>query len=225
MNTITRPFTILVPLAMMAFSSQAQYFSDWEARPHLSVEYRFNKNLSAAGTYYAYIDKNITTYDKSVIAGEINYKLSSWLKAGLEYRYGLTKKENYNELRYSLTLSQKLTPKWKIKYRPMYQQEFYSLDKEELEANPMEHFIRNRITIGYDLTKKMELYALTENYQEIQHGDWSFNRQKSAAGIKLELDKQHEISAAFYLINKKRGKNIGRLDFGYTYTFGYRKNK
>lgn len=203
--------------------SKAQFFNDWEARPHLTAEYRVNKQLSVAGTYYMYIDKNISTYDKSVLAGEVNYKFAKWFKAGFEHRYGITPKDNYHELRYSLTFSHKLSHKWKIKYRPMWQQEFSSLNKEKLAKQPMEHFLRNRITLGYNLTNMVELFVSTENYQEIEHGNWNFHRQKSAMGIKLDINPQNSIGTTMYLINTKKGKNIGRLDIGYTYTFGYHK--
>lgn len=220
---IIKATAILLSSVFFVLKSNAQFFNDWEARPHISAEYRFNKRLSLEGTYYMYIDKNISAYDKSVIAGEVGYKLTKWLKAGLEYRYGIAPKKNYNEMRYSLTFDHKLGDRWKVKYRPMFQQDFVSLEKEELKMNPMEYFIRNRLTLSYDLSDKFELFVFSENYQQIDHGNWNFHKQKSAGGVKFAINQQNSVGMALYVINKKSGKNTGRLDFGYTYSFGYKK--
>lgn len=213
----------MLPLSMISALSYAQFIDDWEARPHITVEYKFNKNLVVAGTYYMYLDKNISTYDKSSVAGELGYKVTKWLKAGFEYRHEIKNKMNNNELRYSLTLDHKLLPRFKIKYRPMWQQEFVSLGK--LSVYPMENFMRNRVTLEYKLTDRVDLFLFTENYQRINQGEWSFHKQKSAAGAKLDVNDRNELSASLYMINNSKGKNVARVDIGYTISLGYSKKK
>ncbi len=182
--------TIIVFVALQA---NAQYFNDWEARTSVSLEYKFNKNLSIAGTYYLYMNKNISEYKKSVLAGEIGYKITKWMKTGIEYRYGMDYPDNYHEMGYSFTFDYDLLEKLKIKYKPMFIMEFRSLNQEHLAAYPMEYYLTNRVTLGYEIARKTELYVFTENYQQIEKGNFQFYRQKSALGAAFKAGDRSEI--------------------------------
>ncbi len=225
-NTYFKIATLFLAIPLLgSVSSSAQGLDDWEARPSVSLEYRFNKQLSLTGTYYLYIDKNITEIDKSVMAGEIGYKINSWLKAGFEYRYGLKNGSGSHDLRYSLTFDTKLSDKWKIKYRPMLQQEFVSLNKAELAISPVEYYLTNRLTAIYELAKAWDVYLFTENYVQLGQGDINFYRQKSALGLDYEIDDRNEVGTRFDIINKSSGKNIARINLSYKLTLGYIKSK
>lgn len=208
---------------LSALHLRAQVFDDWEARPSISLAYKANKNLSIAGAYYVYMNQNMSQYKKSVIAGEVGYKIAPWLKAGLEYRRGMSNKSSYHEMRYALTFSQDIGKKWELKYRPMLIMEFTSLDKEVLDVNPIEYYLTNRFTLGYDLTKKTELYIFTENYQQVEQGAFGFYRQKSALGAEFKIGNRSKFDTRFDVINKRNGKNEARVVFNYTYTLGYVK--
>lgn len=216
---------LFITILFTATQTQAQVFDEWKGRPNISIKYKFNKNLHIGGTYYLYLDQNVSRFDKSVIAGEIGYKITKWMKAGFDYRYGSGHGEHYNDLRYSLTFDANLSQKWKIKYRPMLQQEFISLDKAILKTNPVEYFLRNRITLSYEPSDKVELYVFTENYIEPTEGEMLFHRQKSALGAEFAVSRRSAIGARFEVINTKKGKIIARPNLSYAYTFGYVKKK
>lgn len=222
---LNKTIIISVLCLISALQIRAQMFDDWEARSGISLEYKPNKNLSFAGTYYLYMNKNISRYKKSVMAGEVGYKFSSWMKAGVEYRRGISELKNYNEMRYALTFSHDLLKRLEIKYRPMLITEFTSLNKEELTNNPVEYYLTNRVTLGYDLTEKVELYLFSENYQQIEQGSFAFYRQKSALGAEFKLGNRSKLNTRFDVINKRKGKNEARIVLGYTFTLGYVKKK
>lgn len=225
MNPTKKSILFLAFTIFLATQTQAQVFDDWEARPNVSLKYKFNKKLSIAGTYYLYLDKNMSQYDKSVIGGEIGYKINSWLKAGIDYRYGMKGQEHYHDIRYSITFDYNPSQKWKIAYRPLLQQEFISLKEEHLAVNPIEYYLRNRLTLSYEISNAVELYVFTENYLRANHGDYSFHRQKSALGAEFGVSPRSKIGARFEVLNKRNGKMIARPNLSYTYTLGYVKKR
>lgn len=211
--------SIFVALLFMAMITHAQIFNDWEARPSFTVEYGFTKKLSVGGTYYGYLDKNFTRYDKSVLAGEVGYKINSWLKAGFEYRYGFDSPADNHDLRYLLTFSHSFPNGLKIKFRPSLLHEPGTLSKKQQKELPDEYYLRNRLTVGYKIRKKMEVFAFTENYQEMSDG-LSFYRQKSAIGASVGISKISALEIRFNVINKKKGKMNARVDVNYAISLG-----
>lgn len=225
MSITNKSILILLLLLVYTLQTRAQVFDEWAARPNISLKYKFNKDWAIAGTYYHYLEDNMSHYDKSVISIDIGYKINSWLKAGIDYRFGINSKEHYHDIRYSVTFDYEPSAKWKLEYRPMLQQEFTSLKKEKLATEPVKYYWRNRLTVSYDITGNLELYVFTENYLKPDKGDLFFFRQKSALGADFDINERNKIGTRFEIINKKNGKNIARPNLSYTYTFGYLKKK
>ncbi|MCC7525696.1 MAG: DUF2490 domain-containing protein [Chitinophagaceae bacterium] len=219
--------TVIVSVVIIFFyvsPTAAQVFDDWEARPNISLKYKINKRWAIAATYYLYMDRNMSHYDKSVIAADLSFKVSSWMKAGIDYRHGIEKDGHYHDIRYAVTFDHNSPSKrWKIAYRPMVQQEFSSLRKEHLAEHPVKYYLRNRITVSFDVTSKTEIYLFTENYLKSTQGDLYFHRQKSALGAEYEINGRNKIGVRFEVINKKNGKTYARPNISYTYTLGSRK--
>ncbi|MBS1927268.1 MAG: DUF2490 domain-containing protein [Bacteroidetes bacterium] len=222
MNTIIKALGIIC-LFLITNQTIAQVFDEWDARPNVSLKYKFNKRLSVSGTYYLYLEENFRQYNKSVLATEIEYKFAPWLKAGIDYRFGIDQKDNYHDIRYSATFSYKASSKWKFSYRPMLQQEFISLKKEHLQADPIEYYLRNRVTVSFKISNNWEVYAFTENYLRAGSGDLRFYRQKTATGAEVEATERSKFGARFEVIHKKNGKVVARPNISYTLTLGYRK--
>mgnify|MGYP006350469165 CR=1 FL=1 len=225
MKVIHKSIILFAFFFFFAMQVTAQVFDDWEARPNVSLKYKINKDWTVSGTYYLYLENNMSQYDKSVFGTEVSYKINPWMKAGIDYRFGTNAKEQYHDLRYSLSFDMKLSNKWTLEYQPTLQQEFTSLNKEHLALHPVEYYVRNRITANYELSKVVELFVFTENYLQPVDGDVFFYRQKSALGADFEINEHHKIGTRFEIINKNSGKNYARPNLSYTYTFGYSKKK
>lgn len=223
MNLPKKLFVVLFFLFAYSLQSKAQVFDDWEARPSLSLKYKIDKDWSATGTYYMYLNHDISEYDQSVFGLEVGYDVNSWLEAGIEYRHEIENGEHAHDLRYSVTFEYDISKKWQLEYRPMIEQEFKSLDRTYLAEHPVEYYWRNRLTLSYEITKDFELYVFTENYLEIKESNLFFDTQKSALGAEYDMNDHHEIELRFEVKNKSSRKNEARINLGYTYTFGYKK--
>src|SRR5690625_516401 len=165
--------------------AKAQFIEDNELRSSISLDYDFTKRLSVSGTYYMQLEHKMSQYEESILSGEINYKIASWLEAGLEFRYyGFSNSRPKKEMRYALNFERDLSKKWEIKYRAMIEQEFVSFKKKYLKKNPIEYYFRNRIKLNYELSKKIDLYVFTEPYIELGSEKRIFSKLKSGTGIK-----------------------------------------
>lgn len=201
----------MIPLLWMGITAQAQSINDWEARPNITLKYKPVDNLNLYGTYYLYLEDNFSQYDKSVFGFKAKYKANKWLKLRSEVRYGITNKdETYYDFRHGFELDKNVFNKdWKIILRTLFQHE------HEKGKSP-DFYLRNRLTLSYDLNKKIELFAFTENYQEFDQG-LQFYRQKTALGSEFELSKRSSIELRLVLINKSNHKNNMRVGLNYTY--------
>ena len=191
-------FFLFLLSVLFIIKSKAQLFDEWEARPNIALKYKFNKQWSVTGTYYHYLENNFKQYNKSVMSVDAGFKINSWLKAGIDYRYGFNSRKHYHDIRYSIAFDFKLSPRWKVAYR-------------------------NRLTLSYDAISNLELYVFTENYLEIEEGNMGFYRQKSALGSDYKLNGRNKIGFRFEVINKKNGKMVARPNLSYTYSLGYGK--
>ncbi len=223
---INSKFWIAVLLCwIFATNATAQGFDDVELRQHVTLSYRINKNLGIAGKYFLQTDKGITHFNESTLGLEVDYKINKWLKAGIEYRFGTNQYEDANIIRYYLGFDYAINKKWKIKYRPLLQQEFGYLNSEYLAHHPTKYTLRNMLMVQYDLTKKITLYAYTENYTRFKSGDAYFFREKTGVGASYQIKKRHEIELEVDWIKKHNRDNIARIDIGYTFEIGYVKSK
>lgn len=225
MKVIHKSLIIFTISIFFAIYTSAQVFDDWIARPYISLKYKISKDWAVSETYYLYLDNNMSKYDKSVFSTEVNYKINSWMKAGIDYRFGTNSTEHYHDLRYALYFDMKLSNKWMLQYQPTLQQVFTSLDKEYLALHPVQYFVRNRITATYGLSKVVDLFVFTENYLQPVDGDVFFSQQKSALGADFKIKEHSKIGARFEVLNKTNSKMYARPNLSYTYTFGYSNKK
>lgn len=219
MKTTKNLILIFVVTLFGAVQLQAQVIDEWEARPSLSLKYEHN-DWSFTGTYYMYVDEDIKEYDKSELGAEIEYKINSWLDLGMEYRYGLEENEKpSHDIRLYASFDYDFSNRWELEYRLMGQQEFSSLKDSYLEEHPVEYTLRNKLSITYKLSKAWDLSLYTENYVQPINSDLLFHRQKTGVGAEYDFNKQNEIGLEVEIRNKRSGKNEGRINLGYTYTF------
>lgn len=203
-------FFLFFSVFFLSFSAKAQTIDDWEARPSISLQYKIDKKWDVKGTYYSYFDEDISNYHKSVFKLRAGYKFDKMFKAQIGAKHGIKHyKGNYQELRAAGRFKYKLSKKWQLRYRLMYAQ--------RLGGDVAEHFMRNRVKFRYKFNKKVNVYAMTENYQQIYHG-FKFHRQKTALGARFTIHKRHKIDPRIYLINwRKKHRQRARIGLNYTY--------
>jgi len=201
--------------------------NDLMLRQQLALKYNINKRWSVTLKYFLQTNDNLFVFDKSVPGAEIKYKPFSWLKAEVEYRFETNHQRDQHKIRYSLTFDKSILNKnWKLKYRPMLQQQFIYLQPEYLVANPVKYRLRNMLELDYSLNRRTELYAFTEFYSDYKRGDWNYSTQKSGVGINYTRKRRHDFNleaAWFHGIDD--AQNDLRIGVGYSYTMGYVKKK
>lgn len=213
MRRIDKLLSGIILFFLFSAGAEAQLLDDWQARPSLSLEHQFNKKWSVESTYYQYFDNNISSFDKSVFGVKANHKLNSWLQGGVNYRLGLEKHSNYHDLRYALTFKPDFgLEKWQFSYQPLFQQKLESKQKTE-------NFLRNQLKAEYKLSKKFSLFALTENYLQLNHG-FKNHTQKYAFGSEFELSEQSDLEFQFTVKDRIGEKKYARLELNYIYQIG-----
>lgn len=217
---------LIITCCMTGMKLHAQN-NDLELRQQLALKYNIDKRWSVAVKYFLQTNDNMIGFDKSVPGAEIKYKPLSWLKAEVEYRFETNYRKDQHEFRYSLTFDRDIiNKKWKVKYRPMLQQQFEYLQQEYLAANPVEYAVRNMLELDYTYNKRTELYAFTEFYTDYDRGAWYHATQKSGAGINYERKKRHDFNLeANWFYDREDDQHALRISVGYSYTLGYVKRK
>lgn len=215
MSSINKTVYLLLSLfGMVQIKAQ---IDDWQLRPSISLNYNINDKWSVEGTYYMYLNHNMGAYNKSEIGTEVLYRANPWLQLGIDYRHTIESGGDGHELRYFGKFDHQLSEKWNLEYRVMLQQEFEP-------HSAADYFWRNKITLGYDLVKNVEVYAFTETYLKIE-GGLDFHRQKSGLGAEFEIGNRNKIDFQVQIRNKRsqptesRGHNEGRVEVGFTHTF------
>ncbi len=200
--------------------------NDMELRQQIALKYNINKKWRITAKYFLQSFDNALRFDKAVPAGEINYKPYSWLKAEVEYRFETNYRKDNSEIRYALTFDYDFNKKWKIKYRPMLQQQFEYLNREYLVANPVEYTFRNTLELDYQYNKKTDLYLFTEFYLDRDEGILRYPTQKSGGGISYVYKKRNEFNLeANWIYDREDALHTLRICVGYSYVLGYVKKK
>lgn len=208
---------LLIGLLGLSYGTMhAQSIEAWEARPSVSLNYNIDDKWSVKGTYYLYLYDDFSDYGKSVLGAKASYKINNWLKASLDYRYGMMPgRVDYHDFRYSLDFKHKIAQQWVLTYRPTFQQELS-------QGYAPENYLRNKLTLGYDISSRVNLFLFTENYLALHNGG-DFYREKTGLGTSVEPWKHSEFELEVILINNRREPNEplneGQIKLSYTYTF------
>lgn len=198
---------------LFPLSLHAQFINDVEARPAVSMEYNVNERLQVGGTYYMYLDRNISRYHQSVFSGVVEYQLRHWIEAGVNYRYGLRSGANFHEFRYSLLFSPNLnTGRWNFSFRSLVQQ-------RNISHQPTAFYLRSLAEAEYDLSENVDLFALTETYLKMSD-EYDFDTQKTALGTEIYVSESSALKFQAVMKNKRDYRDYLRFELTYEYTLG-----
>lgn len=204
---------IILVLCFIPFVSKAQFFNDVQSRTGVSLEYHLNKKLRFEGRYYLYLNKDITSYQRSAFFVRTKYKLKQWLTTGFEYRYGLKKDANFHELRFFFTFTPDLNfGKWGINFTPLVQQ------RHESHPSPV-FYLRNLAEVRYNVSDRFYVFVLTENYLDISN-KFSFDTQDTKIGSATKVGKSGSLTSQVSMKNKRENMNFLRFELTYKFILG-----
>lgn len=178
----------------------------------LAGELRLDKNLSRAGTCFSEIG--------------LNYRFSKKLRLSANYRY-MAKSRNdgsySNRHRYYFDLSYRekissLTMLFRTRFQSQYADVFSSP-----EGKIPEYYSRNKLTVKYDVSKKITPYISAETFTPLCNiNGISIDDVRYAAGAEYSFNRIHTIDL-FYMLQQEYSVKDPETDhiigIGYYFTF------
>jgi len=218
---------ILLFCFLINFSPLIAQDQDFELWNEISLKKEINKNFGIVGSFQLRLDQNATTVKSYFPEIGIYYNINKYLRINFDYRYTMLHKGNNSYLpknRYNLGLRfRKKVKPFVFKYKLEYQ---YGLDnflsREIFNTDQGSTYLRNKITIDYQLNKKWTPFVASEIFYHIKKLQSQFDIYRIAFGLDYEFNKRNEITCA-YLIEKEfnvyKPQSVYVLKIKYAYTF------
>lgn len=216
--------TFFLLLIYIISFTQEKDFVSWTA---IEINKKMNKKISLALEEQLRMFNNVS-YIKTVFTQiSTGFKFNKYFKAEASYRFIQEPDLNFNYFlkhRYDINLYYKN----KINdicftLRTRFQQSFEDLYKEYANINP-EIYIRNKLTLNFDLDKKYIPYIGTELYYSLNNVELSegksFKKYRLFLGTNYKINKKQEIKL-FYIfqneINVSNPLNSNIIGIKYSY--------
>lgn len=224
MNTKTTIFSLL--LFLLTGGAISQEFND-DARLWLYVKLdkKIAPRLRAQFIMQNRFDDNMRNYGQVNFNGELNYKLFKWLRITGGYVFGKVQRKdlNYNNRHQAyagINTKTKLN-KWTLAYRSLVQLQMKNIYSSD-DGKVLHCYSRNKITIGYEINKRYELYMAEEiNSPFREFAKLPVNRTRTSVGLTYNLTKWSYLEAYFLLQKKYSYSSLPGRDFIYGITFSH----
>ena len=178
----------------------------------LSEEVRLNEDFSEIGTFYTE-------------AGAY-YKIFKWFQIAADYRF-VNKHiiDNIYSIRHvwfvDIEFKKKLKP-LTFQMRSRCEGEYHQTKTEDKDEIP-EYYSREKLTIKYELNKKVILYLYTEAFIPINYkSEILIDKVKYCAGVEYKFNRVHS-AEVYYLIQQEYNVKYPLTDFviGITYNLRF----
>lgn len=200
------------------FATRFNIAADWEPTKHTHIQARYRLNL----------DDNSSRFKRSLLSVSAAYDVTKWLRVGGEYRYNISPVQDFHRVALYLRGDYHYR-KWDFRYRLQYQQaQDYYFQPEYLERYQPERVVRNRFMIGYDYTRKLNIYTYAEAFSELEDKDLNFYRMRYGVGANYMYKRRHSIGAELFAndeFNLNRPEDVITVELGYVYHFTKKKKK
>jgi hypothetical protein len=176
----------------------------------LSEEVRFNENITEVGAFFT--DVGLT------------YKLNKHFQFAVNYRFTERRTvENYYSLRHRIYADVKYEKKLKpfqIQFRSRLQDQYADIGRA-LDGGIPEFYLRNKISLKWDLNKPSTPYLSVELFSPLNYPRYNaFDGMRTSAGVEYEFTKHHKVDI-YYMIQKELNVSNPKTDFilglGYFY--------
>lgn len=187
----------IVLLTVFPRSMEAQILDEVNARTSVGLIYRMNDKVQLGAECYVYFKENVTQYDKTALAANVLYR-GEILQPGLDYRYTLSSKGNYHDIRYILgTANSSWIKKWRFRLQPSL--------RHIIHANLKSDFtLWTLVAAEYSLNSLLKPYIFTEFYHAPAR-KFEYVNQKSAVGIDIKPGQRHLIKTQMVMYNRADG--------------------
>ena len=225
--------SLLFFLILLSATSKAQDFFDDDARfwLYLKVEKKISERWEGQLNVQNRFNNNIGEFSQLNLNGEVTYKINRYVKVLGGYVWGeKRKKEGFYLSRQQVYAGFRLRHKVRritLTYRNLVQgQTSASYDRDK--ARLFEYFDRNKLTVKYQLNKRLEPYVageinipLASYIDPYVPGQLTINRVRLFAGLEFRLTKRSYLETYFLYQRKYFSKGYPPRDFIYGLTYGY----
>jgi len=177
----------------------------------LSEELRMNENISEAGSFLTDVG--------------LNYKVNKYIRISGSYRFTNKRQldDSYSERhRYYFDLN--LRTKYSFftfNLRSRYQSQYKDINSSAGGKIP-DHYLRNKLSIKYELNKKIDFFISNEFYTPLRTYDkLLYDNIRYNFGVEYTFNKMHSIDLS-YLI--QREYNVKNPETDYVICIGYNFN-
>jgi hypothetical protein len=188
----------------------------------INLEKKITPALAVGFTQEIRLNENITEVGTILSDLGLSYRFSKRFKAGASYRYSLKRRlDDTYEQRNSWFVEgfyrEKLKPVTfilRLRYQSRYDEAFTS----EKAGTPSNHF-RTKLTVKYDLQKKLEPYVYAETlFNTCVPASVSFDELRLCAGIEYAFNRAHMIDLHYLFC---REFNVTNPETDYVIGIGY----
>jgi hypothetical protein len=163
----------------------------------LSEEVRLNENISEVGSFF-------TDFG-------LNLKLNKFVRFGAYYRYSNKRRvdDSYSE-RHRYYFDVTLRGKYRfftLSLRSRFQSQ-YDDNHSSPEGKTAENYSRNKLSLKYELNKKINFYTSYEIYTPLRSYDQVFkDNTRYSLGLEYSFNKMHSIDLSYMIQQESNVKN------------------
>ena len=221
--------TILLLLCCTFFiAAKAQEEKDFATRLNIAADWEPSKRSSIQARYRLNMYDNSSRFKRSLVSLSAAYDLTKWLRVGGEYRYNISPIQDFHRVAIYLRGDYHYG-KWDFRYRLQYQQrQDYYFEPEYLEVYQPQRVVRNRLLVGYNYTRKLNIYGYAEAFSQYEDKDFNFYRMRYGVGTNYLYKRRHTIGAELFLNDEfslNRPEDVITAELGYVYHFTKKKKK
>ncbi len=225
---------LIIGFSLFYSNIYGQTTSDASLWMSVAVDKKLNKNHEFYAKFQSRLSDNFSTYNYSFVDFGLSNRITKNIK--FDFSYVLNTRRRYenegfvyiprHQIYANITFKRNIM-RFRIANRNQVQTD---LEDGNFDGSRMgtDYFYRNKTTIKYKTSKKIEPYIYYEWYLRMNHQrdreDFIY-RQRMSAGLEYRISKRKSISC-FYMLQRQIRSGPDFVNaFGVTYNYSFKKPK
>jgi hypothetical protein len=176
----------------------AQRQADFEAWTGIALRKDLPKGFAASVEWQSRFDNNANKFKRNYLYANADYKIKKWLFVLVQYRFSTNHFSDAQRFRAGINFKTKFK-RFSFANRIVYQQQYGFLNEEWISEFGPSRALRNRLQIGYSITKKIGLTLSGEPSWTMESGSFSLRRIRYMTALNFDLPKKFNLRL-FYLV-------------------------
>ncbi len=223
-----RFYILFLAIGIFPVAVNAQYYED-DAKLwlYVKVDKDLSSKLNAEVSIQNRIENNVSQYSKLYGNLQLSYKLNKNFRLLGGYGYGINDRDDGSfgnrHRAYAGFMLRKKIKSFVFSYRNIFQGSIKNANTSENGAVPL-YFDRNKITIKYELNKRLELYTAQELNLSYNQSDYdNVARSRTYIGAIYNLSKKSSVEGYFMFQKHLKYVNQPKRNFifGLTYSHSF----